>query len=122
MALVLYHAFVMGADERMHQLGTADSGATPGQIRACCCRRPLLKVPVLAGIAAGGAAPCFCIWLTISRALGMKAAYLTYHPLVPSVSGHMCSDSGAAAAAQPCMSRVNPLMQSWEEGKSLSAR
>lgn len=85
MALVLYHAFVMGADERMHQLGILQTvGATPGQIRACLLQEALALslLPVLAGIAAGvGAAALFLHMAnSISRALGMKAAYLTYHP------------------------------------------
>ena len=67
MALVLYHAFVMGADERMHQLGILQTvGATPGQIRACLLQEALALslLPVLAGIAAGvGAAALFLLSL-----------------------------------------------------------
>ena len=78
MALVLYHAFVMGADERMHQLGILQTvGATPGQIRACLLQEALALslLPVLAGIAAGvRGCGLFCISAnSISRALGMKA-------------------------------------------------
>ena len=51
MALVLYHAFVMGADERMHQLGILQTvGATPGQIRACLLQEaPCFKPAACAG-------------------------------------------------------------------------
>ncbi len=116
MALVLYHAFVMGADERMHQLGILQTvGATPGQIRACLLQEAiaLSLLPVLAGIAAGvGAAALFLHMAnSISRALGMKAAYLTYHPLLFLLSLGICvltvGAAGGRAAIQ--LSRVNPL-------------
>lgn len=116
MALVLYHAFVMGADERMHQLGILQTvGATPGQIRACLLQEALALslLPVLAGIAAGvGAAALFLHMAnSISRALGMKAAYLTYHPLLFLLSLGICVLTVGAAGGRAAMqlSRVNPL-------------
>ena len=116
MALVLYHAFVMGADERMHQLGILQTvGATPGQIRACLLQEAIALglLPVLAGIAAGvGAAALFLHMAnSISRALGMKAAYLTYHPLLFLLSLGICvltvGAAGGRAAIQ--LSRVNQI-------------
>ena len=116
MALVLYHAFVMGADERMHQLGILQTvGATPGQIRACLLQEALALslLPVLAGIAAGvGAAALFLHMAnSISRTLGMKAAYLTYHPLLFLLSLGICVLTVGAAGGRAAMqlSRVNPL-------------
>ncbi|MCD7992555.1 MAG: ABC transporter permease, partial [Clostridia bacterium] len=116
MALVLYHAFVMGADERMHQLGILQTvGATPGQIRVCLLQEALALslLPVLAGIAAGvGAAALFLHMAnSISRALGMEAAYLTYHPFLFLLTLAICvltvGAAGGRAAIQ--MSRISPL-------------
>ena len=85
--LVIYHAFEMTGNERLHQLGILQSvGATPSQLRAALLQEAFLLsfLPVLVGIAAGIGLTYGFMQLAnfASKMLGTDAATLDYHPLI----------------------------------------
>lgn len=87
MVLVLYHSFVMGANERLHQLGILQSvGATPGQIRICILQEALALsfLPMLMGIAAGAGLTIvfFRMAESMTEPLGIEPSVFVYHPLL----------------------------------------
>ncbi|WP_294151482.1 ABC transporter permease [uncultured Clostridium sp.] len=116
MALVLYHAFVMGANERLHQLGILQSaGATPGQIRICILQEAvaLSFLPVLIGIAAGAGLTVlfFRMAESMTEPLGIEPSVFVYHPLLFIATFAVCAatvlTAGARAAAK--LGRISTL-------------
>lgn len=105
MALVLYHAFVMGANERLHQLGILQSvGATPGQIRICIFQEALALsfFPVLIGIAAGAGLTVLFFRMAerITQPLGIEPSEFVYHPLLFIVTFAVCAATVVTAGAR----------------------
>lgn len=105
MALVLYHAFVMGTNERLHQLGILQSvGATPGQIRICIFQEALALsfFPVLIGIAAGAGLTVLFFGLAVrmTEPLGIEPSIFVYHPLLFIVTFAVCAATVLAAGAR----------------------
>lgn len=85
--LIIYHAFEMTGNERMHQLGILQSvGATPRQIRTVLIQESFMLslLPILIGIVIG-IGGCYGFLQAANYAnekLGREEASLAYHPLV----------------------------------------
>lgn len=108
MALVLYHAFVMGANERLHQLGILQStGATPGQIRICLFQEALALsfFPVLTGIAAGAGLTVLFFRMAekMTEPLGIEPSVFVYHPLLFIATFAVCAATVLTAGARAAL-------------------